>query len=332
MRTKVLLFLLLLLVLSFNASPKVEEERKLIIVATISPLGAIAREICGGKGEVFVLVPSGSDPHQYAPKPKEAELVMKCDLFISVGKEPFLGQLPEEKAGISLSWTDWVEAGAHLPEDNPHYIWMLPENAKVVAEVIAESLISLDPQNREYYSSNLISFKQKVDSLEAWISRVKETYEIEGKRVLLGGAHFEPIAEILGLEVVGVIMKGEQRLPSPSEVLEIKKRTVERETSLIIVLATQKEGDEGRIASQISKETGIPLIYVHGVSIDENDTYFEFMKYTVLQIIAGIQAGRSGGKRIYRPSTLPFWISIAILSMLSLFLTFLLMRCSRWSY
>ncbi len=329
---KLKLGILILISLSLTAALKIScEGEKLTIVATIAPLGSIAKEICGEKANVVVLVPSGSDPHQYAPKPMEAELVRTCDLFISIGKEPFLGQFPENKLGLSLGWSDWINAGVYIRRGNPHYLWMYPENAKIIARVIANNLILLNPENSEYYSSNLATFEEKIDSLKSWISLVKTQYSIEGERVLLGGAHFEPITEILGLNVLGIIIKGEEKLPSPSEIVEIEKLASEGRARVIIALATQKEGNEGRLADQISRETGIPVIYVHGVTIDEGDTYVEFIKYTILQIVSGIQAGRTAGGSSKSISTRPYWIAILILAVLLIFQTFLLARCFKWS-
>ncbi len=329
---KLRLGILILISLSLTAALKIPcEGEKLTVVATIAPLGSIAKEICGEKANVVVLVPSGSDPHQYAPKPMEAELVRTCDLFISIGKEPFLGQFPENKLGLSLGWSDWINAGVYIRGGNPHYLWMYPENAKIIARVIANNLILLNPENSEYYTSNLATFEEKIDSLESWISLIKTQYSIESERVLLGGAHFEPITEILGLNVLGIIIKGEEKLPSPSEIVEIEKLASEGRAKVIIALATQKEGNEGRLADQISKETGIPVIYVHGAAIDEGDTYVEFMKYTILQIVSGIQAGRTAGGSSKSISTKPYWIAILILTVLLIFQTFLLARCFKWS-
>ncbi len=324
--------ILLLMMLALTPVLKIScEGEKLTIVATIAPLGSIAREICGEKANVIVLVPSGSDPHQYAPRPTEAELVRTCDLFISVGKEPFIGQFPEDRLGVSLGWRDWISAGAYIPKENSHYLWMYPENAKIVAKMVADKLISLDPKNSEHYISNLASFESEIDSLKGWISLIKARYDVEGEKVLLGGAHFEPISEILGLNVLGVIIKGHEKLPSPSEIVEIEKIAVEGGAKVIIALATQKEGDEGRLADQISRETGIPVIFVHGVAIDEGDTYVEFMKYTVSQIVAGIQAGRTAGENPRSVSTEPYWLAIMILAILLALQTFLLARCLTWS-
>ncbi|RLG42554.1 MAG: hypothetical protein DRO05_00795 [Thermoproteota archaeon] len=301
----------------------------LTVVATIAPLGSIAREIGGEKVRVIVLVPSNSDPHQYAPKPAEAELVRTCDLFICIGKEPFLGQFPEERLGSTIGWTDWINAGVYIPRENPHYLWMYPENAKIVARVIANKLSSLDPENSGYYLKNLEVFEEEINSLEEWIKKLRKQNDVEGEKVLLGGAHFEPISEILRLNVLGVIIKGEGKLPSPSEVIEIERAAVEGGVKVIIVLATQREGDEGRIAEQISRETGIPIIFVHGVAIDEQDTYVEFMKYTISQIVAGIQAGRTAGGG-ESGSVGSFWTAIVVLALLVIFQSLLLARCFRW--
>jgi len=318
-----------LLILLLSSSTRADNDYKVAVVTTIPPLAAIAREVGGDRVNVYYLVPPGSDPHQYALKPDDVERVRSCDLFISVGKEAFLGSLPEDIEGIKLSWDDWISAGIYVKDDNPHYLWLYPENAVKIAAKICEVLTIIDPGGREYYERNFEAFKNKIDELVEWIDDYTRVSGVKGEKVVLAGAHFEPLATVMGLKVVGVLIKGEGKIPSPQEVAQIENIIRNEDVSAIVVLATQKIGDEGRIAASISKETGVPIVYVYGVMFSGDDTYTEHIKYTVTAIAAAIEAGRTRG--ITKSSTFSFSYttlvtSIIVLTVLVIIETFVLVR------
>ncbi len=327
---KIISALLFLLILLLPLTSMVySQSGKVIIVATIPPLAAIAREVGGERVEVYYLVPPGSDPHQYALKPEDVNLVKNCDLFISVGKEAFLGSLPENPGRIRLSWNDWLEAGIYIRDGNPHYLWLYPENAAKVAEKIYEALVSMDPGGRLYYAQKLEEFKNKIESLVEWIDEYTTASGVKGEKVVLAGAHFVPLAEAMELEIVGVLIKGEGKTPSPSEIAEIEEQIKKENVRVIIVLATQKIGDEGRIAAAISKDTGVALVYVYGAMFSGGDSYTEHIKYTVASITSAIEAARSKGSitaQQVRFSQTTLLTSLTILFLLSIIETAILVR------
>ncbi|MGB9631653.1 MAG: metal ABC transporter substrate-binding protein, partial [Candidatus Methanodesulfokora sp.] len=126
MRKLVFIVLLMLILAPLN----LRADSKMKIVATIPPLASIAREIAGERAEVYYIIPTSSDPHQYSLSPKDVSLVESSDLFISVGTEPFIKKLSAKRA---LSWDDWIKAGAIVKDGNPHYLWLYPENAVKIA-------------------------------------------------------------------------------------------------------------------------------------------------------------------------------------------------------
>ncbi|RLE76949.1 MAG: hypothetical protein DRJ44_03190 [Thermoprotei archaeon] len=326
---KKLVAVLILVILASIANSAYVSAESVIVVTTISPLAAIAREIGGNRVVVHYLVPPGSDPHQYALKPEDVDLVKNCDVFISIGKEGFLSGLPENPGKVRLSWNDWLEAGVCIKNDNPHYLWLYPENAVKVAEKIYEALINVDPAGRLYYTERLEKFKADIEKLVKWIDEYTTVAGVKGEKVVLAGAHFVPLAEAMELEVVGVLIKGEGKTPSPLEVAEVEKLIKEKDVKVVVVLATQKIGDEGRIASLLSRETGVALVYVYGTMFSEEDSYTEYIKYTVASIVSAIEAAKS--KSSSKTISLQFsqttlLASVVILFLLSIVETTILVR------
>lgn len=269
---------LVLIVSPYVSIPHASSNKSLVVI-TISPLYLIAKEVVGDKAEIHVLAPAGVDPHHYSPTPKDRVLVESCDLFICTGREEFLGALPETTRK-KLSWDDWI-AEARVENENPHYLWLYPDNARVIARKIAKAMSELDPLNSDYYEGRVREFCGKLEDLKVWLRDINDVVKLEGKRVVLAADHFEPLAEWLGLNIVYVIIKGEG-LPGPQDISNAMEKA--RGSALIIVSVTQSEGDEGRIARQVSEASGTRIAYLYGIPMSMNDDYISFIKRNIIII------------------------------------------------
>lgn len=107
-------FLLLTLILSGcgKSSPgqavgseKGDAESRLQVVATIFPQYDFARQIAGGRADVYMLLKPGEEIHSYEPTPQDIKMIQNSDLFIYTGGENdvwvenILASLGEEKGG-----------------------------------------------------------------------------------------------------------------------------------------------------------------------------------------------------------------------------------------
>ena len=299
------------------------EETKIKIVATIAPLGLIAKEIGGERVEVKIIVPSGSDPHQFVPSPYHRKLITECNIFLSIGKEQFLRMLGEG-GQFRISWNDWIESGIYINEEkNPHYIWLYPPNAKIIAKVIFDHLVRLDPQGKNYYITNLKRFNKSIDQLKEWVEAYKRALEVEEARIVLIASHFEPLIEYLGFRVVTCVVKGGEKKPGPLDISRAIKRINEEGADAIVVLITAKFGDEGRIAKMISASTGVPMVYLSGVPLHLSDRYMEFIKSNIITLLTAIKISREGWKInkeiVFSWNEIIVYLIIALLYAISLF-------------
>jgi len=268
------------------------ETGKVLIVATIAPLGAIAKEIGGDRVVVKVIVPAGSDPHRFVPELQHRELVAKCDIYVTVGREPFLKMLGETK-GLKISWNEWIKAGIHIDEaENPHYIWLYPPNAKVVAKVIYDALSKVDPFNAYYYYERLMHFNNTIDELALWTNSVVKAFNVEGAKVVLAAPHFKPLVEFLGFKIVSTIIKGAERKARPNDIKEAIESIRSQGADVIVVLITASEGDEGRVAKLVSETTGVPIVYLAGVPLYFKEDYVSFIKSNVIALLTAIRMSR----------------------------------------
>jgi zinc/manganese transport system substrate-binding protein len=176
-----------LLALLSNALPA---HAKLNVVATTPDLAAIAREIGGDHIDITTLAKPTEDPHFVDAKPSFIVKLNRADLLIEGGAELEIGWLPalldqarnsklapgapghvacaqgvpllEVPSALDRSRGDIHAAG------NPHYL-VDPENAKRVAQHIADAFCAQDPKSSAAYRANVVKFTAALDAkLSEW--------------------------------------------------------------------------------------------------------------------------------------------------------------------
>ena len=196
MRYRLLLIGILVLFIAAGCSKKEASTGKIGIVVSIVPLQEFAEKVGGDKVSVSVMVPPGASPHIYEPTPDQLINVSKAKIYVKVGS-------PVE---FELTWLDRVisakrdmivvdaseniklikmkhehsheegPAGEHVSEDHEHkgydpHIWLSTKNAKVMVENIYKKLISLDPENKGYYTSNKEAYTKELNALDSKIQK-----------------------------------------------------------------------------------------------------------------------------------------------------------------
>lgn len=168
-----------------------ESDNKLKIVATIFPEYDWTREILGDRlkdVDLTLLLDNGTDLHSFQPAVKDIMRVSSCDLLIYVGGESdqwiedaLKSAANPDMKTINLMETlkDFIKEEETVEgmqekhhsheEDEKEYdehVWTSLRNASAAAEVIADTLAELDPENSDIYKENLRSYQGKLSSLD----------------------------------------------------------------------------------------------------------------------------------------------------------------------
>ena len=170
-----------------EADAEGQSNKSLTIVTTLFPAYDFARELCGGRCEIVLLVPPGAEAHSYEPTPQDLLRIQSCDLLICNGgeSEAWLDTLLDGADGAFavLSMLDCVDAleeehkegmqrirEEEDEEDEIEYdehVWTSPRNAAVICRAICEELCALDEAGAEEYRGNCESYCAKLDELDA---------------------------------------------------------------------------------------------------------------------------------------------------------------------
>ena len=196
-------------------------EKHLNIVTTIFPEYDWVREILGDNAEnadLTMLLDNGVDLHSYQPTAQDILKISTCDLFIYVGGESdgWVSDALQEAANKDMKVIDLLdvlddavkeeeivegmEAGEEHgdgedeeheeEEEGPEYdehVWLSLRNAKVLCEAITNALTEIDPDHAADYRSNLTSYSEKLDALDA---AYQSAVDSASRKTLLFGDRF----------------------------------------------------------------------------------------------------------------------------------------------
>jgi len=175
--------LLLLLLTSFSFA-------KVNVAVSIIPQKLFIEKIAREKVDVTVMVKQGSSPHDYQPKPSQMKEISKATVYFTMGVEfenvwleKFSNQnkkmlLVNSSKGIEKDHAHHNCTHAHHKHGesdeasmDPH-VWVDPLNVKIIAKNIYETLIKIDPTNKDFYKKNYETYLIELDTLDAEIKEI----------------------------------------------------------------------------------------------------------------------------------------------------------------
>jgi ABC-type Zn uptake system ZnuABC Zn-binding protein ZnuA len=140
------------------------------VVATTTQAADMTRAVAGDRVEVHQILRPGSDPHEYEPRPSDAEAIASATTVIRSGGEvdEWLGSLIEQ-AGGDAEVTTLID---HVDREgkDPHW-WQDPRNADRATEAIREALTRADPDGAAGYRARAGAYEARLRALDSGIAR-----------------------------------------------------------------------------------------------------------------------------------------------------------------
>lgn len=140
------------------------------VVATFLPVYIFTKNVAGEKVSVALLVPPGTDVHEFTLRPMDLKTLHEADMVVisGAGLEDFIVQrLGRDKRVVDASeGLELIERGGG---PDPH-VWLDPLNAVEQVRNIRDALTALDPVNRAYYEHNAASYIGRLEALHREIA------------------------------------------------------------------------------------------------------------------------------------------------------------------
>ncbi|MFD2116083.1 metal ABC transporter solute-binding protein, Zn/Mn family [Paenibacillus yanchengensis] len=270
-----------------TAEPVESEEQQAIdtlsVVTSFYPLYFLATEIGGEHVQVTNLIPTGVEPHDWAPKSKEVKKLTDAALFLyhGVGLEgwvdSFIRGLPQQSTvqikqmseGITLIDGDVSEGEAdhghdhgedtgnsHTHAIDPH-TWVSPKSVIQLAENVKNSLVEVDPAHQADYEKN---YKVLQEKLQAMDQRYEEELgKVSKRHIVVSHQAFAYLARDYNLVQKSIMGLNPEAEPLAQDILRIAKFVKEENVQYIFF----EELISDDLAQMLAAEAGAKTMVLH---------------------------------------------------------------------
>lgn len=158
------------------------------VAATTGFIADMVRNVGGNRVSVVQVVPNGSDPHSFEPRPSVIQAISRARVFFAngLGLEPFLekleAQLPRNARIVELAdgLPNLIKPGNKETQANEHahdhaeydpHLWLDPTYGIRYVEKIRDALAAVDPAGRAVYAQNASGYIAQIRQADAAVGR-----------------------------------------------------------------------------------------------------------------------------------------------------------------
>lgn len=288
------------------------DDDKIDIVTTNFVQYSITNEIVKNKCNVKMVLRPGQDSHSFDPTINVVIDIKKADMFIYTSEhvetwaEKLISKLNdgpiivESGKGVAFkaSLHEHQEGHVHEEEEDhsghdhsldPH-IWTNIKNAITMTQNIVNAIVSLDPDNKDFYMKNAIAYTQKLSDLE----KDYRTFFTEHPDVTLffvSPFSFLYMCEEYDVNYVSLYSTCSTEVePSASDLIMMINQIEAANVKYIY----KKELVSSEVADKIAEVTNTKVLMLHSadnVSVEEYQnkvTYYDIMKSNLGSLKKGL--------------------------------------------
>jgi zinc/manganese transport system substrate-binding protein len=254
------------------------DDGKLRVVATTPQLGDMARQIGGDAVDVETILDAKVDPHDYEPRPSDAEAVAEADVVLKSGGEvdAWLDDVVDQ-AGGDAEVVDVKEAIGQSGDD-PHW-WQDPQNGAEAVKVIASSL-------GQSYAARADAYQDEIEATDRAIAACMRKIPADRRKLVTNHDAFGYFAQRYDIEVLGSIIPGRSSAAQPSagEVRELVAAIEREDVRTIFPETALNQRLEEAVARDAGVEVG-PALYADTVGPD--GTYLGALRHDARAMAEG---------------------------------------------
>ena len=286
------------------------------VVASTTEVADLARNVAGDRAEVIGILAPNSDPHDYEPRPSDAESIAEADLVVQSGGDLdlWLDDVVESSGTDApvttlIDSVQTIEGAPHEHEDehsgaeedaeeetDPHW-WEDPRNAILAVEAIRDGLIEVDPDGRRDYEANADDYIARLEDLDAQVADCMNAVPAEHRKLVTSHDALGYFAERYDIEVVGAAIPAltTQAQPSAGETAELVDLIRSEGVNAVFPEAGVNTDLEQAIADETGAEIGGELwADTLGPEGSGAETYLEAMAANAATLAEGF-SGRERG-------------------------------------
>jgi len=246
-------------VMSLSATFTASAADKIRVVVSFSILKDLVEQIGRDAVVVETIIPNNAEPHSFEYTPDSIRKLLNSQLFVinGLGFEPWADKLlrASNYQGQKLVASKGIKAlplRSHGGYD-PH-AWQDVENVILYVKNIADALAEVQPEKQDYFKSNEAAYSSQLKRLHETITLTFQNIPESQRRAATNHEAFTYYGDAYGITFYG--MKVSPVIAEDAKSLSslIQKLKADRVRAIFL------EGvDASRLASQVSKETGIKI-------------------------------------------------------------------------
>lgn len=277
------------------------QANQLKVVTTFLPMYWFTKAVTGETAQVEVLIPPGTEVHDYQATPANAQAIATADILVKngIGFEEFLdgtvanaknSQLKEIDASTGIKPLDNATPEAHTDEHadehaegNPH-VWLDPVLAKQQVANIRDGLIAANPENKATYQANATAYIQKLEALDKEFQQSLQKYP-NCTFVTFHDA-YPYLANRYQIKQVAVVEIPEDQL-SPTDV----QKTIDAVKKYNVKALFGEPGTDNNLLNALSKDLNLTLQTLDSLESGALDPqhYFTAMRANLQTLAAACQ-------------------------------------------
>jgi len=256
------------------------------VVCAAFPQYDLARRICGDCIDVIMLLPCGSEAHDFEPSAKDIKTVAASSLFIYNGGESdsWIDRVLEGAGDVNaVSLIDCCTSPLYVDgedgREQDEHIWTSPKNALIMAEKIYKSLTAVYPDKAESLESNYNSLVTSLKELDAECAALSES--LKGRTVIIGDRNpFGYFARDYGISMASAFHGcGHDSEPSAAELKELINTAKADGAKKVFYV----DFSGGKIARTVAEELDAEVLHLnscHNVTPEDfkNKSYCDLMR------------------------------------------------------
>lgn len=303
MKKLMTVFLVLLLLVGCGSTKK--ENEKLTVIASYTIISDMLNQIGGDLIEVYNLVPTGTDPHEYEPLPNDIKHATDADLMFynglnleggesgwffklakSVNKETSI--IFDLSEGITPLYLHDGDTSDGLM--NPH-AYLNPNNGIIMVENALKVLVEHDPENQATYEANAQRYLDTLGAIEEKYRTSFESLDEKDRILVTSERAFQYMNLEYGLKEGFIWAIDTEELGTAAQIKALSTFIKENNVKVLFV----ESNVDRRPMETVSKETGVPIfkdtVYSDeiGVKGSEVDSYEKMLTHNLEVIMEGLQ-------------------------------------------
>ncbi len=273
------------------------DDQPLKIVATTPQVADIVKQVGGQAVAVTTLLPAGSDPHDYEPRPSaiaalgEADLVVRSGGDIDSWLEPAVESADPKNPPVDLSRSVVLlsEDGATPNQFNAHW-YLAPDNVARAAQRTRDELVKSDPGARETFRANTNEYLDEIERADQKLTECTSRLAAADRRLLSGHDDFNYLADAFGFTIAAQIAETGEAQPSASDL----QSALDTARAAKVRALVASSGEVSQLERQIAAKLDIPLLQLYADNLttgDDASTLLGAIGYDVDRIAAAVSGG-----------------------------------------